>query len=352
MPDASWYLDPQDCDSLAQMDTGILCSPNSIGRYADLQQQDELETLEFLRVHPWREGLAQRLADRPWLRDIIIDPRRPAAVLGIGLTPGLRVLDVGSGWGQLSIPLAKLGHRVCSLDQTPSRLRLMMAIARQESVSLAPICGDIETFPVRKQGFDLVILNGVLEWTVRDRTAASTSAADHQVAVLQRCRSLLAPGGRIFLAIENALGLKYLMGSREDHAGVPWAGLADDHQSEQIWRRAGADCMRARTHDLAGYRSIIAKAGLIEGAAWGCFPDYKLPNHVVPLAGIDKFLLGEPDWMEHHGDNGAPLPTDWPWREAYRRFARLGCGWAVAPSYAFVLTANALAPGATIGDRP
>jgi 2-polyprenyl-3-methyl-5-hydroxy-6-metoxy-1,4-benzoquinol methylase len=338
MSETPWYLAPggeSECDRLD--DGRIWRSRQASGQYADLPDATEQEMLDFLATTPWRDGLRQRLRDKPWLAAIITDPRRAAAVLRVPLAPQSRILDVGAGWGQLSIPLAQRGHQVVALDQTPNRLRLLDAISRQEGATCDLLCGDIETAPLRNNTFDLIILNGVLEWTVRDRSS-DASPATHQVAVLEHCRSLLAPGGQIFLAIENALGLKYLMGSREDHCGHPWIGLIEEAQAESAWRQIGAPGIKAKTHDLDGYRQLFARAGLLEQHAWGCFPDYKLPSHVIPLHEINRFLMGEASWTEHHGDNGDMISDEWPLRPTYRRFARLGCGMAVAPSFAFILT--------------
>ena len=337
---APWYLEENSAAEWHRIDDGrIIKATYCSGHYADLPDAAELELLQFLAENPWREGLRKRLVDNPWLASIITDPRRPAALLRVPLSPGSRVLDVGAGWGQLSIPLAHRGHQVVAFDQTPNRLRLVDAIARQEGVSCDLVCGDIETAPLRQGSFDLIILNGVLEWTVRDRVT-DASPDMHQVVVLEKCRSLLAPGGRIFLAIENALGLKYLMGSREDHCGQPWIGLMEDNEAHAAWQAIGASGIKARIHDLEGYRLLFARAGLSEQAAWGCFPDYKLPSHVIPLDMIDRFLISDAAWDEHHGDNGMPISPIWPLRATYKRFARLNCAASVAPSYAFLLSAD------------
>ena len=332
-----WFIDATGEGRMVRHESGILADRQAEGDYADLCGDEERTVLAFLAARPWREGLREHFADRPWLRDIITDPRRAAAILQVPLAPGSRVLDVGSGWGQLAVPLAQRGHEVVCLDQTPSRLLLLQAIARQEGVAPHLVHGDIETLPLAGGAFDLIVLNGVLEWTVRGRAAEAAPAA-HQAAVLRRCAGLLRPGGCIFLAIENALGLKYLMGSRDDHCGLPWVTLAGDDDAERRWRQAGVGLQRARTHDLAGYRTIFADAGLGEELAWACFPDYKLPRHVVPLHTVDNFLLNVPSMPEHHGDNGEALPTEWPLLDAYRRLACNGAGGLFAPSYAFLLS--------------
>ena len=46
----------------------------------------------------------------------------------------LSILDIGAGWGQFSIPLAK-NNTVCTLEPTPERLDFIQATSKQENVS-------------------------------------------------------------------------------------------------------------------------------------------------------------------------------------------------------------------------
>ena len=42
-------------------------------------------------------------------------------------------MDIGAGWGQFSLPLAKQ-NQVCSLEPTPERLDFIKAASKQEGV--------------------------------------------------------------------------------------------------------------------------------------------------------------------------------------------------------------------------
>jgi ubiquinone/menaquinone biosynthesis C-methylase UbiE len=52
-----------------------------------------------------------------------------------GLTPAMRFLDVASGSGALSVPAARLGARVLSVDIAPSMIERLTARARDEGLS-------------------------------------------------------------------------------------------------------------------------------------------------------------------------------------------------------------------------
>jgi SAM-dependent methyltransferase len=74
---------------------------------------------------------------------------------------GAKVLDIGCGPGALSIPLARAGAQVTSLDISSKILGHLKEIANSENLSIKPIVGSWWTADIDKLGFrkkfDLVI---------------------------------------------------------------------------------------------------------------------------------------------------------------------------------------------------
>ena len=68
--------------------------------------------------------------------------------------------------------------------------------------------------------FDYVLLIGVLEYAGK-----YTDGEDPYRTFLENIRRYLKPDGRLLIAIENRLGLKYFSGAPEDHLGRSFAGL-------------------------------------------------------------------------------------------------------------------------------
>lgn len=310
---------------LELIDGDILCHTPHQGTYTDIGATAESTLVDQLSRAPWREVVRERFArSQPWLFRIITDPSRARMLDVLNPPVGGNFLDVGSGWGQVALPLARRGA-VFALDQTIGRLRILREIARQEGAHVNLLCGDVHTFPLRRGFFDLIIVNGALEYMCIGR---GDSDRDAHVAALHRLADALAPAGRLYVGIENAIGLKYLLGAPDDHTG----------RSGFTYREQRPDGAAARTWSLDQYRRIFADAGLVVDAAYGCFPDYKLIRHMVPLDEVDDFLLGHGlPAEEHSGVDGAPLSLSEELRSLYTSFARQGIARHFVPSFGFVL---------------
>jgi trans-aconitate 2-methyltransferase len=103
--------------------------------------------------------------------------------------PGMRVVDLGCGTGELTADAHKrLGARsTLGIDSSPAMLEKAAPLAG-DGLSFA--LGDIATFEDREgTGFDLVLSNAALHWV-----------PDHP-ALLARLVRLLAPGGQLAVQV-------------------------------------------------------------------------------------------------------------------------------------------------------
>jgi hypothetical protein len=124
--------------------------------------------------------------------------------------------------------------------------------------------GDIAELP-EQEPFDVVALIGVLEYS----TAASGGGRG-PMALLEASRSLLRADGILVVAIENQVGLKYLLGYPEDHLGIPWVGL-----------EGYGDGDRPRTWSQAVLRQMFTEVGLTDQEWLYPYPDYKQPTFIA-----------------------------------------------------------------------
>src|SRR3989338_2461700 len=76
-----------------------------------------------------------------------------------------RILDAGCMWGGLTVPVAQYVNEVYAVDKTIETLDFLNIRARQMGLSnIYPVAATLERLPFYDNYFDLVILNGVLEW--------------------------------------------------------------------------------------------------------------------------------------------------------------------------------------------
>jgi SAM-dependent methyltransferase len=100
-----------------------------------------------------------------------------------------RVLDVGAGTGFLSLPAARLGHRVTAVDLSTGMLARLRAKAAAEDLDIEVVVAPAEEVP---GGFDAVIEHHLV-WTLPDPEATIRAWRD------------AAPSGRLIL-FESAWG--------------------------------------------------------------------------------------------------------------------------------------------------
>jgi SAM-dependent methyltransferase len=102
-----------------------------------------------------------------------------------GAAPGVELLDVATGAGNVSIPAARAGARVTGLDLTPKLLDVARARAAEAGLQIELVEGDAEELPFAEHSFDRVTsCFGVM------------FAPRHEVAARELVR-VARPGGRI-----------------------------------------------------------------------------------------------------------------------------------------------------------
>ena len=141
-----------------------------------------------------------------------------------------RVLDAGSMWGGLTVPVAQYCREVYAVDKTWETLRFMQVRALQMGIyNIIPTVASIHHLPFPDGYFDHIILNGVLEWLALDQDIVldqhwdgrrkegihkhQLSPRAMQLAGLRELRRVLKQEGSIYIAIENRIGIQYFFWS-------------------------------------------------------------------------------------------------------------------------------------------
>jgi 2-polyprenyl-3-methyl-5-hydroxy-6-metoxy-1,4-benzoquinol methylase len=117
-------------------------------------------------------------------------------------TQPLRILDYGSGRGEFSIFLAKLGAQVVGIDIGEDLVLLATKIAEQNDVDCTFVCGSIDQHPFQDESFDIVVGCAILHHLPQQGVKS---------AVCEAYR-VLKPGGSAHFTepIENSALFDYL----------------------------------------------------------------------------------------------------------------------------------------------
>jgi precorrin-6B methylase 2 len=230
--------------------------------YADGAEDDILRALSDADdLTSGSDELAAQIVDWPTLYHF--SHQRTNLLRPLALGPGARVLDVGAGTGILARYLGEQGAEVVALEGNPDRARAA-AVRCRELDGVEVLVGALDDLAADEL-FDVVFLVGVLEYA-----GAPAGGAGGAPDMLASARAHLRAGGAVVVAIENQLGLKYLVGAREDHIGRPWVGL-----------EAYPGPPGVRTWSRRQLGAMLAASGLARQRWLTPFPDYKLPSLVL-----------------------------------------------------------------------
>lgn len=103
----------------------------------------------------------------------------------------LRVLDVGCGQGRDALFIARLGHAVVGIDQSPSGIRDLLADAEAENLTVQGQVSDIRVFEPE----------GLCDVLLLDRTLHMLDGSERP-AVLARYVDWVEGGGYVLIADE------------------------------------------------------------------------------------------------------------------------------------------------------
>jgi len=221
--------------------------------------------------------------------------RRAGWIFLLPIQKHARILDVGCGPGSLSISLARHGHEVVGVDLALERAQFLSL--RAHLLGLENVCavhgGDGAHLPFASGSFDLVILNGVLEWLAQDPAAGKPS--DVQWRFLEEAGRVLAADRIVYVGIENRYGMGYFLGKTEEHARIPWVSLLPRGLANVYARARTGHPYRTWTYSLPSLKSLLKRAGFRASRTLLPLPDYREYDSVVDgesRASIGGYLSG------------------------------------------------------------
>lgn len=235
--------------------------------------------------------LRQLIVD--WPSEYHFSPARHNLLRPIDIRPEHRVLELGSGCGAITRYIGETGATVVAVEGSAQRARITAERCR-DLPNVSVYCDNLASFTTTDT-FDFVTLIGVLEYA-----QLFISDTDPISCCLKKAKSHLRASGRLILAIENKLGLKYLAGANEDHLGVPFFGIQDLYDSHQPITFGRRELLtKLKDSDFGEVQMFLP------------FPDYKLPTAIITEAALSQDRLNLPDILSRTevGQRSGPTRT-------------------------------------------
>ena len=171
------------------------------------------------------------------------------------------VLEIGAGCGAITGALCRKAKEVECIDLSKKR-SLINATRNSEAENLTIRLGNFQDVAKNTdRKYDWITLIGVFEYG-----RYYIESDNPYVDFLKMVKAMLSDNGRLVIAIENRLGLKYFAGCTEDHSGKLFDGL-------EGYRDGG----HAETFSKKELRAMLKASGFKNEQFYYPYPDYKLP---------------------------------------------------------------------------
>lgn len=173
-----------------------------------------------------------------------------------------KVLEIGAGCGAVTGSLARKAKSVTCIELSEKR-SLINANRHRDYDNIQIMLGNFETVePTLTEKYDYITLIGVLEYA-----GLYISDENPFVKFLQIISKHLSENGKIIVAIENRVGMKYWAGCKEDHVGLYFEGI-----------EGYAATNSAKTFSKGELEEIINETEIGNYKFYYPYPDYKFPS--------------------------------------------------------------------------
>lgn len=190
-----------------------------------------------------------------------------------------KVLEIGSGCGAITGVLARKAGKVTCIELSKMRSTIN-AYRNQEYDNVNILVGNFQDIEKNlEEKYDYITLIGVFEYS-----EGYIGTDKPYVEMLRRIAGHLKPDGKIIIAIENRLGLKYWAGCTEDHVGKYFEGLEGYPETKGV-----------KTFSRKELKDIIHAAGSFKESFFYPYPDYKFPMTIYS----DKYLPKKGDLKDN-----------------------------------------------------
>ncbi len=273
----------RDCDSKWPIKEGIGIFSES-KYWGEVNEEEMNKILEIIKDKGIEEGLKFAQENYDVVYRFSCDPSRADWRFYLPLNKTWKVLDAGCGLGGMSFSLAKIADEVIAFDNSFERIKFVNLKSKYDGLNnIKAFMGDFDNLPLKDNEFDLVILNGVLEWSGIPHEPKNPREV--QKDMLKRCLKLLKPGGYLYIGIENRFALNYLTTGR-DHSGLRYTSWMPRFLANIYIKLRIKKPYRTYTYSRGGYEKLLRESGFKDINFLLPAPGYNFPKYIIPYNNI------------------------------------------------------------------
>lgn len=182
-----------------------------------------------------------------------------------------RVLEIGAGCGAITGMLCEKSGQVVSVELSQRRATINYERNKNKE-NLTIMVGNLNDMSF-DEPFDYVVVNGVLEYAM-----SFTQGETPYETFLKNMGQYLNDDGKILIAIENKLGLKYFAGAPEDHTDIHFFGINRYPGNHSV-----------RTFSKIELEEILNNSGFSYQKFYYPYPDYKFPTEIFTDESLNMY---------------------------------------------------------------
>jgi SAM-dependent methyltransferase len=207
----------------------------------------------------------------------------------VPLTQG-HLLDLGCGYGGLSIHAARNGATVTSIDTSDHKLEVLgERIAGEywpDGGSISPLKANATELPLESAMVDQAVTLGVIEWV--PLTTPGEDPRTLQVRALAEIARVLKPGGTYILGTQNRWYPPYLL--HEPQTRWPLVNHLPRGMARPVSQAVFGQAYRTYIHSLDGWRSMLQQAGFRAVRTFLPIYFYQFPIDLWPIGDSERSL--------------------------------------------------------------
>lgn len=192
------------------------------------------------------------------------------------------ILDLGSGFGGLSLFLSNQTKEVVSLDINK---RLLCIAHRRKGFlkrsNVHTMLGNAVKIPLKSESLDLALIIGVLEWV--PSSDSKRNPEDLQLETLKGVHKVLKKNGMLLLAIENRYYLGYWLGRKDHHTGLRFVPVLPRRFADLISKAIKGESYLNWTPSYSTLSCMLQNAGFTILKAYVGIQSYTSPKEVADI---------------------------------------------------------------------